>query len=101
MICLVAADASSTYVPSPSLTFKWDPDAPSRTRRRRKLTGTSFDLAPHPADPHSTVVHPVVNDRTEFGPNAQSKQVFGQEIWMYAGNGGYIMVTFSFAFLPS
>ncbi|KAF8894700.1 hypothetical protein BD779DRAFT_1502479 [Infundibulicybe gibba] len=55
---IVTADSGSVYEPYPLFTYKWDPDAhgqsPSRTGHRRGTT--SFDLGPHPADPHSTTL---------------------------------------------
>jgi hypothetical protein len=68
--------------------FKWDPDAPPYSPKRSQEGGTPFDLGPHPADPHSITALSAENNRHVLGPNAQSRQVDGQEIWVYSGNGG-------------
>ncbi|KII89007.1 hypothetical protein PLICRDRAFT_53502 [Plicaturopsis crispa FD-325 SS-3] len=91
---IVTADAGSVYEPHPTLTVSWDPDRPlGKSHSRTK--GKSFDLGPHPADPHSTPVldvDPNENGAAHRGPHAHAVQVPGQEIWVYAGNGG----TFTF-----
>lgn len=77
------------------LAYEWDPDKPPPTSNGHRDV-KSFDLGPHPADPHSVIhspsasdnFHPHSNGKAPQGPNAQSEQVPGQEIWVYAGNGG-------------
>ncbi|KAF8968403.1 hypothetical protein BDZ97DRAFT_1655223 [Flammula alnicola] len=46
---IVTADAGSIYEPHPTLTYSWDPDQPLHS-------ATSYELGPHPADPHSVVM---------------------------------------------
>lgn len=56
----------------------------------------SFDLGPHPADPHSTVLpgSPISSSVSTStigdvpGPNTSREDSYGQEIWVYAGAGG-------------
>lgn len=76
------------------LTYEWDPDKSTQPVENtlRNGRGRSFDLGPHPADPHSVIpslgsaMHP--NGHAQQGPNAVSHQVPGQEIYVYAGQGG-------------
>ncbi|KAF5391297.1 hypothetical protein D9757_001947 [Collybiopsis confluens] len=90
----LAADAGSTYEPHPVLTYQYDPDKLPR-QKAKKSVEKSFDLGPHPADPHSTSL-PLsasqVNGSASSGPNFTSRQTVGQEIWVYPGAGG----TFTF-----
>lgn len=58
----------------------------------------SFNLAPHPADPHSTILPTSPTGSTLNsngngklnGPNARSEIVPGHEIWVYGGHGGQV-----------
>ncbi|KAF9050660.1 hypothetical protein BDZ89DRAFT_1057108 [Hymenopellis radicata] len=91
---VVTTDAGSSYEPHPSLRYEWDPDSmPSHGRRSRQHSGKSFDLGPHPADPHSTVI-PTTDkpNGSNIGPNYSAETVPGQEIHVHGGNGG----TFTF-----
>lgn len=119
---IVTADAGSMYEPHPRLSYEWDPDklTPSTIRERSNGSRTgyppsvqssssnprngnghlSFDLGPHPADPHSTVLpgSPIstsasISTMADMpGPNAKREDSYGQDIWVYAGSGG----TFTF-----
>ncbi|TFK55220.1 hypothetical protein OE88DRAFT_1780304 [Heliocybe sulcata] len=91
---IVTADAGSEYDPHPNLTYEWDPDAPPVFHRTHRRNPMSFDLAPHPADPHSVFVahEEEMNGTVSHGPNYRVEQVPGHDIWVYAGNGG----TFTF-----
>ncbi|EPQ58419.1 hypothetical protein GLOTRDRAFT_36442 [Gloeophyllum trabeum ATCC 11539] len=53
---IVTADAGSEYEPHPNLSYEWDPDAPPVFHRGHRRNVMSFDLPPHPADPHSVFV---------------------------------------------
>ncbi|KAJ6630651.1 hypothetical protein B0H10DRAFT_1982192 [Mycena sp. CBHHK59/15] len=90
-VMIVTADSGSVYEPHPNLTFEWDPES-KQEKTHNNGKATSFDLGPHPADPHSTStlngVSPNANGKTVKGPNARSEQVPGHEIWVYAGHGG-------------
>ncbi len=94
-----AVDAGSTYEPHPTLTYEWDPQLRTRSEYLRHQGssghsngGRSFELGPHPADPHSSVM-PIappgspMNGKTASGRTEESP---GQEIWVYGGNGGYV-----------
>jgi hypothetical protein len=81
------------------LTYKWDPDAPLTSKSTNKLSapnspsGVLFELGPHPADPHSTILPTALGQEEVDGlayksPNARSEVVPGNEIWVYPGNGG-------------
>ncbi|EGO20988.1 hypothetical protein SERLADRAFT_351219 [Serpula lacrymans var. lacrymans S7.9] len=50
---IVTADSGSNYGPHPTLTYQWDPDGPALHRKRHV---GSFELGPHPADPHMTAI---------------------------------------------
>jgi hypothetical protein len=56
------------------------------------LNGSPFALSPHPADPLSTAALSSTNSHLNgfSGPNSQSQQVPGHQIWVYSGNGGYV-----------
>ena len=99
----IAADSGSTYEPHPVLTYEWDPDAPhpsydDRTHGNYNGHGAqpskSFDLGPHPADPHSITLAGAPQKETSngssLGPNYSCQDVPGQEIWVYGGNGGFV-----------
>ncbi|TFK42983.1 hypothetical protein BDQ12DRAFT_677131 [Crucibulum laeve] len=118
-VLVVTADSGSIYEPHPTLVYEWDPDKRSQPTQFQRSssshsngqrTGASFDLGPHPADPHSTVM-PASPQKSTFpsasslfaspnvrqngeapGPNASRESVLGQEIWVYGGQGG----TFTF-----
>lgn len=94
---IVTADSGSIYEPHPILTYSWDPDNP-RSGHAKEMAH-SFDLAPHPADPHSTILPTSPSGSTlngngngklkvPVGPNARSEIVPGHEIWVYGGHGG-------------
>ncbi|KAF9264742.1 hypothetical protein L218DRAFT_862250 [Marasmius fiardii PR-910] len=92
---IVTADSGSVYEPHPTLFYEWDPDkiiysnAPKEMKHEK---GKSFDLGPHPADPHSTSVAVSVSQSSQHGPRYRQESVSGQEIWVYGGAGG----TFTF-----
>jgi hypothetical protein len=53
----------------------------------------SFELGPHPADPHSTMwpISPSVSSSSTaetVNPNLRKEEAYGQELWVYAGTGG-------------
>ena len=97
----IAADAGSVYEPTPVLTYHWDPNqsAPGSSKLKRHASrthGQSFDLAPHPADPLSTVA-PASSEATNgnvdlkgesIRSDPEQRRVEGQEIYVYYGNGG-------------
>lgn len=90
---MIASDAGSVYEPHPTLTYRWDPDGPPKLPNGPHLNGQtnghSFDLGPHPADPHSTGLPSPNGDAGGFpGPNARTQSISGQEIWVYEGTGG-------------
>ncbi|TFY74486.1 hypothetical protein EWM64_g9525 [Hericium alpestre] len=93
---IVTADAGSTYDPHPMLTYRWDPERPTNLKKSHRNGTKSFDLGPHPADPmaamYSATGGVFTNGSAVEGPNAQKRQVPGQELWVYVGNGG----TFTF-----
>jgi hypothetical protein len=83
------------------LTYSWDPDMPSRSQLRQgqKNPTQSFDLGPHPADPHSTILPAAMklsesNGSRMDGPNAQKIRQEAQEIFVYGGDGGYVITSF-------
>jgi len=113
---IVTADSGSIYQPPPILSYQWDPDrmaastlfigergypASDRSSSSSPQNGNgqlSFNLGPHPADPHSTG-HPgspiSVSTSTSTmasmpGPNSRQKDAYGQDIWFYAGPGAYV-----------
>ncbi|KAL0071464.1 hypothetical protein AAF712_001321 [Marasmius tenuissimus] len=95
---IAPADSGSVYESHPTLTYEWDPDKGFNTQSsssvRSHQKGTSFDLGPHPADPHSTsvAISMAQNGRPALGPRHSKEQVSGKEIWVYGGAGG----TFTF-----
>ncbi|KZT28528.1 hypothetical protein NEOLEDRAFT_1154428 [Neolentinus lepideus HHB14362 ss-1] len=91
---IVTADGGSEYEPHPDLTYEWDPDAPLVFYKGHRRNVMSFDLPPHPADPHSVFVayEDDANSTTSHGPNYRKEHVPGHDIWVYAGSGG----TFTF-----
>ena len=90
LIHYAATDAGSIYEPHPILTYEWDPEHTDDHRRERTTTSTSFDLGPHPADPHS-ITSAALNSQFRRGPFSERQQVPGHEIWVYAGRGGYVI----------
>ncbi|KAG6919956.1 hypothetical protein DXG01_013305 [Tephrocybe rancida] len=96
---IVTADSGSIYEPHPTLTYEWDPDQSSHYQPAQ--SHRSFDLGPHPADPHSVLLptSPVSSSngyedgylRTP-GSNASKEVVTGHELYVYGGPGG----TFTF-----
>ncbi|KAG6896941.1 hypothetical protein C0992_005147 [Termitomyces sp. T32_za158] len=88
---IVTADSGSIYEPHPSLTYEWDPDQTSCHSAAHLKR--SFDLGPHPADPHSTILatspNGYGNSYTRQPDSNVSKEVVpGQEIYVYGGPGG-------------
>ena len=88
---MAAADAGSIYDPPPTLVYRWDPEIrPPVGMSSEQSRGPSVDLGYHPADPLAT--HIPGDPQSPLGiqgPNAQKKEVAGQDIWFYHGNGGY------------
>lgn len=119
---IVTADSGSFYEPHPKLTYEWDPDKLTPTTLRELTNGhfvseapsspqtsvfngsskirrqaTMFDLGPHPADPHSTVLPAssggnFTSTTVDAGPNTSKEDSYGQEVWVYGGTSG----TFTF-----
>ncbi|KAK7014992.1 C-CAP/cofactor C-like domain-containing protein [Favolaschia claudopus] len=94
-VMIVTADAGSLYEPNPTLQLEWDPDQP-RARPRSKTHRAhlpSFDLGPHPADPHpKNTLNGLPSGSNGHIPapsmNARKEHVPGHEIWVYAGHNG-------------
>ena len=94
----IAADAGSVYEPLPVLTYNWDPNFTPNGKLKRHVSsrthGRSFDLAPHPSDPLSTVApaSPTNSDGEQngngFHANLEQRRVEGKELYVYYGNGG-------------
>ncbi|KAH7889248.1 hypothetical protein F5I97DRAFT_1934198 [Phlebopus sp. FC_14] len=103
---IVTADSGSVYEPQPILTYQWDPEEHARTPASPVKSHSSFDLGPHPADPHATATSgfttiqepgsPDYIDHKGKGKEDQTQRVVGQELYVYAGNGG----TFTFWRFP-
>lgn len=82
------------------LTYQWDPEERVQPRGGQQDAGVSFDLGPHPADPHSTATSPItpISEGLGYGDykakiggiGDQTQRVIGQEIYVYAGNGGWV-----------
>jgi len=90
---IVTADAGSTYDPYPTFTYAWDPHSPTNGHKRSlSRGGHSFELSPHPADPYANVFPAANGIVPTISPNAIYQHVRGEELWVYAGNGG----TFTF-----
>lgn len=73
----------------------------------------SYELGLHPADPHSTITsatfsssgasgHGATNgsvkgngswEEHRFGPGTCTERVSGQELWVYGGQGGFVILT--------
>ncbi|KAG1877803.1 hypothetical protein DFJ58DRAFT_752768 [Suillus subalutaceus] len=106
---IVTADSGSSYEPFPVLTYQWDPEEIARPSPSTQGSHSSYDLGPHPADPHATAMAgpsaqlPDTNE-AYFGDykgkgntrDDQTQHVTGQEIYVYSGNGG----TFTFWRFP-
>ena len=142
---ILAADSGSIYDPPPTLSYSWDPDQSVLPHRRTpnpiypsKSSGdyqtdesqrqpsslhnlhsvASYELGPHPADPHSTVLLTSTSSQYNlasggqgatngsvkgngswnehrFGPGTCTERVSGQELWVYCGQGGFVILTFS------
>ena len=88
----IAADAGSTYEPSPAFTYFWDPDQPTSPKQHHVGNGHSIDLGPHPADPLAQPFLGSEGGEHFQGPNVQKQKVFGQEIYVYSGRGGYVHI---------
>jgi hypothetical protein len=97
----LAADSGSSYEPFPVLTYQWDPEEIARPSPSTQGSHLSYELGPHPADPHATAMAgpsaqlPDTNeayfgDYKEKGNTRddQTQHVTGQEIYVYSGNGG-------------
>ncbi|KAF8232307.1 hypothetical protein L208DRAFT_1272706 [Tricholoma matsutake] len=92
---IVTADSGSIYDPHPHLTYEWDPTL--RISSHTRPAKCSFDLGPHPADPHSIVLPSSPSPASYYASNDNgmtnlSQSVPGQELWVYGGQGG----TFTF-----
>ena len=84
----------------------------------------SYELGPHPADPHSTILltstssqYNLVSgasgqgatngsvggngswDEHRFGPGTCTERVSGQELWVYCGQGGFVILSLSELYL--
>ena len=87
---LKAADAGSIYDPHPTFSYSWDPNAIPMRRTSSSTSKQSFDLGPHPADPHSNVFPAISDHGSSMGPTTIRQRSAGQEIWVYCGNGGFV-----------
>lgn len=95
------------YEPLPTLTYHWDPSREVGNLKRHvssRTHGKSFDLAPHPADPLSNV-HPASPTRSHengeyAAPDPEQRSVAGQELYVYYGNGGYVLLAGLFRTRP-
>ena len=125
---LIAADSLSIYDPPPTLSYFWDPSPdPSQSvparRRTSKSSVVSYQIGPHPSDPHSIILpssSPKFNfasgengpwrhrsrrtssqysDEHKFGPGNDTEQVHciervsGQELWVYGEERGFVILT--------
>lgn len=83
------------------LTYTWDPESPTEGYK------PNLDLSmPHPADMNATVfpappdtqIQVQVNGEDQRNgqpsPTACLESVTGQEIWVYGGSGGLVVVLF-------
>lgn len=86
----IAADAGSTYSPVPVLTYEWDPDKQpnSSIQPERTASSSSFELGPHPTDPHTSATYVSIDSH---GQNACRKQVEGQEIYVYVEGNAFVI----------
>lgn len=89
---IVTSDATSLYEPHPVLTYEWDPHVRpqglSRTSSRMTGKGRSYDLAPHPSDPHSSAPLENANEHLTNSSTSLMESVPGQEIWVYEDSKG-------------
>ncbi|KAK2460600.1 hypothetical protein APHAL10511_007070 [Amanita phalloides] len=89
---IVTFDSGSNYSRAPFLTYEWDLDKPANNhiiQLQRAVSGSSFELGPHPADPYAHATAIAINDH-RTGSNAWRKQVEGQEIYVYVeANASY------------
>lgn len=97
---IVTADSGSIYDPHPHLTYEWDPTL--RISSHTRPAKCSFDLGPHPADPHSIVLPSSPSPASYYASNDNgmtnlSQSVPGQELWVYGGQGGYALLPASFS----
>lgn len=92
----VAADAGSTYEPSPILKYRWDPKRTTSHRRQQSIqSAQGVDLGPHPADPMAQHYRSQADDGHLEGPSVVEKSVFGTEIYVYSGGGGYVSTLYA------
>ena len=110
--------ASNPMYPSKS---SGDYQTDSESQRQPTSSSTlhhvaSYELGPHPADPHSTILltstssqfnlasgasgHGTTNGSVKgngcddrFGPGTCTERVSGQELWVYGGLGGFVILT--------
>ncbi|KAH8117510.1 hypothetical protein DFH11DRAFT_1575443 [Phellopilus nigrolimitatus] len=82
---VVSSDATSIYEPHPMLTYEWDPQGTGISRSTSHINGKgrSFDLGPHPADPHSDAALLDANGSSLQSSTARKESVPGHEIWVY------------------
>jgi hypothetical protein len=88
---VVTADSGSIYDPCPKLAYHWDSDISFPTwKPQANQNGKAFDLGPHPADPHSTTLPAAAESivLARDGPSSFVQVTDGQELYVYAGNGG-------------
>jgi hypothetical protein len=69
------------------LKYEWDPENPLQSARKPQ-SSKRFELAPHPADPHSTVSSLNVESTSQNSASHKVEHVPGHEIWVYEGSGG-------------
>jgi hypothetical protein len=74
------------------LKYFWDPEQPLSPHKQSVNRGHLVDLGPHPADPNSQLFEGQPEEDYRQSPSAQEKTVLGQEIYVYAGRGGYVHV---------
>lgn len=131
---MLAADSGSIYDPHPVLTYSWDPkfqggsdlnsvdlegshahkrtessDLRATPSQSTTVSHRTYELAPHPADPHSTILPVSPTTSAFYAPNHVfhkspvspangnfngspttncSDKAYGQELWVYCGIGG-------------
>ncbi|KAI5124487.1 hypothetical protein M0805_003014 [Coniferiporia weirii] len=93
---IVSSDAASVYDPHPMLVYEWDPSVAkgmSRSTSRVTGEGKSFDLGPHPADPHSSAALLDENGTHFRSSTARKESVPGHELYVYEDTRGH---TFTF-----
>ncbi|KAJ7285690.1 hypothetical protein C8J57DRAFT_1285547 [Mycena rebaudengoi] len=89
-VMIVTADSGSVYEPHPILTYEWDPDRPKPRKHEQNGAPASFDLGPHPADPHasSMISGMPQEDPSAQGPPTRKEHVPAHELWVYGGHSG-------------